>query len=199
MKIGLVRSIRRRSGSARRFIKTVGEREEGATMIEFAIAFPAFLFFFFGIMEIAFMTFGNAMIENIMNQSARLGMVGCQRNEFVLGTCDAASMVDPVKIKQDIQAKTYGLVNACDPERFSFSVAPVGTAAAGDPEANTINLGQGDEVVVYASRYRWRIFNPFLHIRQVFGSYVDYEYATMVRNERFGDMGDVRVRANDGC
>ena len=139
------------------------------------------------------------MIENMMNQTARLGIVGCQRNEFLKGGCDPKFTVDPIELKKQITEKSFGLVDACDTSKFSFTVAPLGTKEAGDPDSNTVNLGQGDEVVVYYARYQWPVFSPFLTIRQIFGEMVDYRYATVMRNERFGVMQERLVQSNGAC
>lgn len=161
-------------------------------MIEFAIAFPVFLLFFMGLMEIGFITFGNALIDNMMNQAARQAMVGCQRNEFKDGVCDEAFAVTPEKIRKTIREKSYGLVNACDKEKFIISVAPLGFFNFVDPSTSSINLGQGNQLVVYYARYKWPIFTPVLKIREIFGTFMEHEYSTVLRNERFGNMGGQR-------
>lgn len=173
--------------------------QEGVTLIEFAISFPIFLFFFFGLFESSLMMFGNNLIQNMMDQSARLGVVGCQRNEFENGVCKTDYLVDPVHIRKEIVQKSYGLIAACDKNRLTISVAPVGSPDADNPDSGKVDLGQGDEVVVYYVKYHWRTFTPYLKIKEVFGDFVDYQYTAVVRNERFGYMGDSRIKEDGGC
>lgn len=162
-------------------------------MIEFAIAFPVFLFFFMGLMEIGFVTFGNALIDNMMNQAARQAMVGCQRNEFIGGVCDEKFAVTPAVIRKTMREKSFGLVDACDKDKLIISVAPVTAFNFTDPATNTMDLGQGNELVVYYAKYNWPIFTPVLKIKEIFGSFMEHEYTTVLRNERFGSMGGQRV------
>jgi hypothetical protein len=173
--------------------------QDGVTMLEFAMAFPVFLFFFFGLMEIGLITFGNASIDNMMNQSARAAMIGCHRNEVIGRSCDPTLAVTPARIRREIREKSYYLVDACNRERFTLSVAPVDDFNFSDPDDSVVNLGQGNEVVVYYARYRWPTFSPYLDVRELFGSFVDYEYATVVRNERFGSMGTDRIYDGGEC
>lgn len=187
--------MRRLKFTARRML---GD-QEGVTIIEFAVVFPIFLMFFFGLFESSMMMFGNNLIQNMMDQSVRLGVVGCQRNEFATGNCHGDYSVDPVQIRREITRKSFGLINACDKDRFTISVAPVGSPEADDPDSGIVNLGQGDEVMVYYVKYEWRVFTPYLQIRSIFGDIINYQYSAVVRNERFGYMGDSRIRTDGGC
>jgi len=171
-------------------------------MIEFAIAFPIFILFFLGIIEIALINFGNSVVQNMLNQAARQGMIGCERGEIVGGisdiqrNCEAGFLVDPVLLKSSITQKTFGLVDACS-DRFDLRVGPV-TTSFDASSMSGIDLGQGDQVVAYYASYDWPVLSPMLQLETIFGNVIEFEYATVVRNERFGRIAG-RLMPNAGC
>lgn len=182
-----------------RCVRRFGRNRTGATAIEFAIAFPVFLFFFAALLEFCVVTWGNSLIDNMLNQTAREGMVGCLRNEANGGACVNGYSVDPVALRRDMVRRSAGFVKACDATRFTFEAAPAPNYNTATLVPNNVNLGQGGEVVAYRITYQWPTIFPLLDIKQIFGTFINYRSVTIVRNEPFGANGGVRTAGGAGC
>ena len=89
-----------------------------------------------------------------------------------------------------ISEKSAGLVNVGS-ERFCLLTAVNSTAV--DGEGTEVDLGAAGDLVTYEVNYEWPVFTPWLKIQSLFGESVHFKSVTLVRNERFIDMGDVRT------
>lgn len=174
--------------------------KKGATAIEFAIAFPVFIFFFCALLEFCFIAWGNSLLDNILNQTAREGMVGCLRNEAQNGNCVNRFATDPAELRRDIVRRSAGFIRACDGNRLTFSAAPAPGYNTATLAPNVVNLGQSEEVVAYRITYDWPTLFPILNIPVIFRDFTQFQSVTIVRNEPFGANGGVRVGGgNGGC
>lgn len=193
----MARPIMRACGLIRRF-----RSSEGATAIEYAIAFPLVVFFAMALLEFCLIAWGNLMIDNVLVQTAREGMLGCLRNESTgTGGCREGFSVDPVTLRRAIVKRSAGFVRACNADLFTLEASPyAGYTVPEQPQA-TIDLGGSGELVVYRITYHWPIFSPILRLPGLFGDYVRYQTFTVVRNEPFGPHGGVRSLrwSNDPC
>lgn len=173
------------------------QRQEGGTAIEFAFVFPIFMTFFMGTAELGMMRFGNSLMDNALNQLARNAMVGCRDADYTAGTtdCQTTAVMTPARMRRMIESTTMGLVEACDPEKFTFTAAPITGVTPNDPGAG-INFGQESDVIVYHVEYRWPtifplFFHPYFNRDKVFAS------SMVVRNEPFGTVPNRDV--NETC
>ncbi len=185
--------------------KKITKNNSGATAIEFAVAFPIFIFFFLGVLEFSLVAWGNSMMDNMLTQVARKGMVGCIRGESFYNEeskqieCVNGYSVEPVQLRRDIQIRSAGIIRACDSSRFQLEAAPSRNFSESDITPGVVNLGQGSETVVYRMRYQWPVFFPIFKIPGLFGEFVDYEVVTVVRNEPFSGNGGQRIAGSGGC
>ncbi len=162
----------------------------GATMIEFALVFPIFILFLFMVFEYGLMYFGNSIMTNMNNQTARASIVGCLDAEFDPSNptnCKALFVMDEAKIRNIIVERSAGLIKSNDATLFSFGVTSVAEVGA-----NKINLGQGSEIRVFRMSYRWPVFFTFLKNIPPYRSMMNFETYTVVRNEPFGTLTNRR-------
>lgn len=155
--------------------------------IEFAIIFPLFLLFMMGLFELALVTWGNGVLNNVISRAAQMSTAGCVDNDVEIpdgesaGACVSSPMTAET-IRQLIQVKGVGFI---DPDRLCLSATTLAdiTAGAAYQPGTALNLGEAEDIVVFHARYNWDILFPFM--RQVFGNTIDYESTIMVRNDKF--------------
>lgn len=156
--LGLVRPARRGQRLARH-ARELGRRQEGATMVEFAIVVFPFLAILFAIVEIALVFYAGQVLETATADSARRIMTGEVQN----------SNMDQAAFKADLCGRLHALFN-CDAgvkidvktfDSFSTAVwAPPSVDEDGNLETDDFVFepgAQGDIVVVRVT-YEWPIF-----------------------------------------
>jgi Flp pilus assembly protein TadG len=161
-------------------------KNEGVAAIEFALIFPIFILFFFMVLEYSIMSFGNSVMQNMVNMIARQSSMGCYDAEYVTGNpnaCTSTFFADSTGLKNEIIRKSIGLVDANDSSRFTFTAGPVGSYTTG------LDMGQGGEIRVIRMAYDWPIFFSYLSSLGLIGNTANFETVTVVRNERFGNLG----------
>lgn len=132
-----------------RMLRRVVRREEGATIIEFAIVLPVFLLVLLGIIEFSLIMFVSSVIEGATSAAARMSKTGLARS----GDPDVAvqSSEDMAMIRQVIMDRGFDILK---PENLTVVVSPSQSAA------NT--MGGSGETVVYETTYRWELMTPIV-------------------------------------
>ncbi len=161
--------------------------EHGSIAIEFAIIFPVFILLMMGLFELALITWGNGVINNVVTRAAQMSTVGCVDNDVEIpdgqsaGDCVSAPITSEA-LQALIADKSVGFVK---PEKLCLSATTLDEIAggAGYRPGGALNLGQAEDIVVFYARYNWDVLFPFM--RNVFGNTVDFESIVMVRNDKF--------------
>jgi len=123
-------------------------REDGATVVEYAILAPVFFLIIFGIIEMSMIFFVEATLELAAQQSSRFARTG----DTVTGQTRAATA------KALVDQYTFGLL---DTSKLTFTVAPYSNFAAIPntlPTDGSQNFGGTGQVVVYTLSYDWPLF-----------------------------------------
>lgn len=166
--------------------------EQGATAMEFAIIFPIFLLFMMGLFEIALITWGNGVLNNVISRAAQTSTAGCLDNDVVAaegaaeGEC-VTTAVTGAFIQELIREKGVGFIR---PEKLCFSATRLADIAGGEEfrPGKALDLGQAEDIVVFYARYNWDVMFSFM--RPVFGNAIDFESVSMVRNDKFLPYGN---------
>lgn len=145
-------------------------RKDGVAAIEFAFVLPVFLLFVMGILEVSYMLFGNAMLDNAVSKMARSSSLG-ERFEG-----DGTRVYESTEINQYIRSSTVGIIDPCS-ANFSMVVSVNGVVG------NT--LGQPQDRVSFVVTYRWPLIQPYLSNLGIFDNIINYTTSSMVRNEKF--------------
>lgn len=169
---------------------------KGAAAIEWGLTISLFLLLFMNILEFGIIMFGNAVIANMVSQTARASMIGCPNGEVKFNPdgrtafCVGGQAFNEGKLKQDIQKKSLGFVQASNQQKFKFGVSRLQDIPADQnfPKGGDVDLADGRDVVVFYASYDWPTMNPASFVRKFFAKKVKFEMATMVRNEPFGDL-----------
>ena len=125
------------------------QRNEGASIVEFAIILPVFLLLILGIIEFSLVMFISSVIEGATNNVARLNKTGFERSTNPDET--ARKNEDLARIRDLILSRGYNIIR---PENLDVIIVP-----SGGSDANT--LGGSGEMVTYQTTYRWNIITPF--------------------------------------
>ncbi len=164
---------------------------EGASIIEFAFAFPIFLLFLIFISEYGLMMFGNSVIRSTVEEAAHYSKIGCLDANFTgATTCDSASLYDRQALINNVKARSFGLVKADDCSLFTFSVFPPPNMASyvSDSGCGTWNPGNGTDIRVFKATYKWPVMFAYMVNFGFFGSTINFTAMTVTRNEPFGDL-----------
>ena len=125
-------------------------RNDGASIIEFAIILPVFLLLIVGIIEFSLVMFISSVIEGATNNVARLNKTGFERSTNPNQA--QAQQEDMDRIRELILARGYNIIKSSD---LDVLIKPNGGSATG-------TLGGSGEMVTYETTYRWKIITPFL-------------------------------------
>lgn len=160
----------------------LARKDSGASMIEFALVAPAFLFLLIAILEMALMFVAQNAIEAAVREAARYSMTGStygygSRQAAIIqkikdvATMYSGGLIDPSKLV--IQVKAYGdLSDVGKPEPFD-DVNRNGVWDVGEPfddvNGNGVwdadqgvsgSYGTSNQVVLYDVRYVWQFTLP---------------------------------------
>lgn len=156
---------------------------EGATIVEFALVLPLYLFLFFFILELSILGFCNVMIEHGMSSALRAAKVGktqsgMTREDLIRQTIKEQSfgLIAPERLTLTNYVTSFGTSSNVGPELclesgkgYTGEVCPCsGTWEDRDGDGNcdaaTPNLDVGDsgEVVLYTAIYRYKTIIPFV-------------------------------------
>lgn len=180
------------------------QARRGSTLVEFAIAFPAFILLAIGLIEVAMVLFVTSLMEGGLREAARFGITGF--------TPDGQTRVE--RILQIVEQHTQGLVEM-DEVDITFFVYPSfddigepepfaddnGNGRFDDGEAYTdvngngqwdadmgaVGLGGPGDIMLYTLRYRWDLLTGLLD--PLMGDdtgLMRLSASIVVRNEPFG-------------
>lgn len=155
---GLFRTARRPGGGLTRKVRRFRRREDGTTVIEFALVIFPFLAIMFAIVEIALVFFAGQVLETATADSAR---------RIMTGEVQKAGMTKAL-FKADVCARLQSLFNCADGVHIDvkkytgFGGSVVMQPLDADGNLDIANFGfdpgvQGDVVVVRVA-YEWPIF-----------------------------------------
>lgn len=166
-------------------------KNDGSTLIEFAIVVPIFFLFFFGIIEFGLVTFHKIAIERIAMEVSRIASVGTTGDS----SCPADTALSPQAqqveyIKCIVRIKASGLINS---EEVQVQVQPIaggGKTSApdicfddpknpsslpttcalyedvnGDGKYNGLSSNPGfrGDIIEVRISYPWKVQLPFMH------------------------------------
>lgn len=193
-------------------LAVVGRRlwraRRGATLVEFAIAFPVFVLLSIGLIEIAMVLFVTSLMEGGLREAARFGITG-----FVP---DGQTRVE--RILQIVGTHTQGLVDM-DEVDITFFVYPSfndigqpepyvddngnGSRDSGeaytdvngngqwDADMGAAGLGGAGDIVLYTLRYDWSLLTGLLDpLMGDDNGVMQLAASIVVRNEPFGNPAE---------
>lgn len=169
----------------------------GGTALEAALILPVFLIFLLGVCEMGLVFWGNSMIRNSLSQVAFESSRGCIEGNIdrMSGDCmDPGSAITRARLDQIITQNSLGMINA---GTICFTAAPIATAPNTLTPATNVNLGIGEETIVYYASYDWPVY--FKQLNRYLGNQTRFRTMMVVRNESFGSLPNVvRVSARTG-
>ena len=159
----------------------------GATIIEFAFAFPVFLLLLFGIIEFSLFQFGSSVLENSVAAGARQGITGSN-----YGATDGAgiSINRENFIAAEIRDTSLGLL---DPANLTITTEVYNDFEEMDASTMTSSgYGCANQAVVITATYDWPFLTPL--IGHAIGSpAIEMKASTLMVNENFDSS------AENGC
>ncbi|MEJ8476204.1 TadE/TadG family type IV pilus assembly protein [Roseibium algae] len=146
-----------------RMLRRCIKNKEGVTAIEFAAVGLPFFMLVLGIMELGLAFFVNRVLDNATLESARLIRTGqAQHSNF-----------NAVDFKKDVCARLTAVF--CSPVRLIVDVRKYDSFTGittppdllndkGEPnDENDFSIGEGNDIIVVRTLYRWPMFTSFLH------------------------------------
>jgi Flp pilus assembly protein TadG len=152
-------------------------KDNGQTLVEFALVLPVFFVLLFGFMDLGIMFFVNLTMQHAVREGTRYAITGQSE-----GTDRRSAMI------QKIKDSSYGLydknlhdpkdpvINVIIPSKVTY------TNYSGTPQ--TGNPGNSGDVVVVSLTYTWPLLTPILRPFFSGGQYTFTVKSTM-RNESF--------------
>jgi Flp pilus assembly protein TadG len=158
----------------RKFLK----RDQGATMVEYALVAPVFILIMCGLFEISAVLFVLVTLDSATNEISRFGRTG----DTISGETQLATA------RRILIDHTYGLV---DTTKVVFRIQPVLTFASADTSPATVesvDFGGTSSNVIYTITYPWTIITPFISTAAFGGSpTVNLSSTAVVKNEPFAE------------
>lgn len=193
-------------GARRRLaLRGLLHREDGATLVEFAISVPILAVAVIGILELSMVLFIGSMMEGGVRDAARFGITGNS----------AGGLTREQRIIQIVSDRTLGLLNLTEddidtlvypsfdsvgkPEPFTDNAPENGVYDEGedflDVNGNTVwdadmgaaGLGGPGEIVLYRIEAEWSLMTGLLDAVMGQDGAVPLNASIVVRNEPFGD------------
>ncbi|WP_119166825.1 TadE/TadG family type IV pilus assembly protein [Algihabitans albus] len=193
-------------------LATLGRRfwraRAGATLVEFAIVFPAFILLAIGLIEVAMVLFVTSLMEGGLREAARFGITGFApdgqtRIERILQIVDEHTQGLVEMDEVDITFFVYPSFNDIgEPEPFaddngngSFdggeSYTDVNGNGQWDADMGAAGLGGPGDIVLYTLRYQWDLLTGMLDpLMGDENGLMRLSASIVVRNEPFGSAGD---------
>jgi Flp pilus assembly protein TadG len=132
----------------------------GSAAMEFALIAPVFFAIFFAILETGLVFFANAVLQNGMQDAARLIRTGQAQGTmdatafrtYVCGKVSSLLSCDASKLYIDVRSFT----------NFSSAAYPTAINANGtlNTTLNSYQLGKAGDVVLVRGFYTWPLFTP---------------------------------------
>ena len=176
--------------SARQFALRLTRDERGATAIEFAMVSLPFFMMLFGLIILGLFFFTTFVLENAVEQSARLIRTGqVQQNgmtaaDFKQEVCKRAPPYVDCDGKMRINVQSYS--------SFGSVVTPACTDSGGNlipPAAELFHTGAASEVVLVTVCYEWEFAGkmPFLNLANMGNGSALIQVSTTFRTEPYED------------
>lgn len=127
-------------GMLKRYLK----REEGATIIEYAIVAPILFIMVLGIIEFSLLMYAQSVLDSATTQSARFGTTN---GEYVGESVNPDGITGREEfVVANIKRRVGGLLSSAEPPLF----------------INRSSFGSSDGPALYDVSYRWEFFTPFI-------------------------------------
>ncbi len=172
--------------------RSILQRDDGATMIEFAIIAPVLFFLMLFIIDMALYFYASSIIEIGTTKAARQGITG---NTYGAASSRKESIRNEITRFASIIVDVNKLDIYCEPIGVSFdNVDPAKRQERIDARPNenfACDAGAGGEAIIYHVTYDWKFFVPYVNTL-VGGNVSDSMVSAPIRssmvvlNETFG-------------
>ncbi len=175
--------------------------QDGATIIEFAVAAPIMILAVVGFIEIALMFFASTVLEGAANVASRMGKTGftpteISRERFIRGEIERLSggFLSPELVNIRILSyKDFSLIGLPEPCTRPNDRPPcrngfedINGNGRWDADQGKEGVGSARDAVLYTITYNWQVITPFMRavLTETGGSY-ELSAITAVKNEPF--------------
>ncbi len=180
-------------------------REDGITLVEFALAIPILTLAVVGIMEISMVLFVSSMMEGGVREAARFGITGGApdgqtREQRIISIVSERTLGLLELSEDDISTSVYPSFDSVGkPEPFTDNSPENGVYDEGedfldingnaiwDSDMGAAGLGGPGEIVLYRIDAEWPLMTGLLGDIMGSGGVVPLTASIVVRNEPFGD------------
>ena len=186
-------------------------RNDGATVIEYAMVLPVLLLFIMGILEYSIIMYANAIVEGSTTAAARLSKTGYNNNSGN-GNCSSPTQSRSQYITCIVRSRLGGLfvpanITIVSKSYANFSqigqpepytdAAHVGHYVAGDPYTDINGNGQWDadmgaaglggpgDIVVYTISYPWHVLTPIMQRFIGTNGIITLSSSAVIKNEPY--------------
>jgi Flp pilus assembly protein TadG len=173
------------------------DANKGSAAIEFAMVAPVFFVLLMGTIEAGVIFFGQSVLQNALNDTARLirtGQTACYTTSS--GSCVAMTQA---QFRTKLCSYVSTLLKNCSGSDLQFDVSAYSSGfssaantspldAGGNlPPLTAFNVGAACDVVLVRAYYKWPVFTPGLSyfLANVTGGYHLLASAAAFRNEPY--------------
>jgi Flp pilus assembly pilin Flp len=172
---------RLRSTFSKPSLRSLRLKEDGVTMIEFALVAPIFLMLLFAGLEYGIVTYIGGTLGTVVNDAGGLGMTG--GNYADLQDPTAPSKPRDVFLKEII---TKRLGPLAEMGKITITPTPYASLSGMNTGGGTTNgFGSGGQVVVYDVIYEWKILTPIVGNFMGQDGIYNIHSRTVMQNEEF--------------
>lgn len=151
------------------------KKNDGASIVEFALLAPILFYLLFAIIEYSLILFTASIVEGGTANAARIAKTGAERSTNDNPTTRSAE--DMRRIRELILQRGKWFL---DDKDLTVTMTPQGTGSV----QNTV--GNSGEMVVYRASYRWHLMTPFMsRIIAPVDGVITLSSTTVVYNEPF--------------
>ncbi len=172
---------RLRSAFRKSSVSSLTSKEDGVTMIEFALVAPVFLMLLFAGLEYGIVTYIGGTLGTVVNDAGGLGMTGGNYADLQ----DPNAPVKPRDVFLN-EIITQRLGPLAEMGKITITPTPYASLSGMNTGGGTTNgFGSGGQVVVYDVVYEWKILTPI--VGQFMGKDGIYNIRarTVMQNEEF--------------
>ena len=179
------------------FRRLKADSDKGSAAIEFAMVAPVFFILLMGTIEAGIIFFGQSVLQNAVNDTARMvrtGQTACYTTSG--GNCVAMTQA---QFRTLLCNSVSGLLKDCAGSDMQFDVQayPSGFSSASNSSPldaggnmatlTAFNVGNACDVVLVRAFYKWPVFTPGLNyfLANVAGGYHLLSSAAAFRNEPY--------------